>query len=287
MIRRSILFISALILFSCGERFSGYTELSNEVHVRLLAFDDEDLRAISDSGAFVDLFFSWKLLGDAEPAQIYRRSYRDLNQSAIGDETFWYDLKSRKEGDSLTYLLDCEVWSQSVLSSEFDVDCPEEVEKLIELTVGIDRIRSRSEFATDLKELNFSEPEEEVSFLEQFLEGDEQVQRVGDIFLERYTHRPKGKRIERDSLLRLQYMGYFLDGRKFDRSPPDSGLVFRRGEQGQVLKGIEMAISQCAYGDSMGVYIPPYLAFGARGSGNGVVAPFTPVFYVLKVDSIH
>jgi len=285
---RIIVFLCVIILFSsCGGKFDGFTELSEDVHVKLLAFDDKGSRSLSDSAEFVQLSFSWKFLGDAEKAPNYTRTYKNLNLEAIGNEELWNDLLTREVGDSLEYLMSCERWGQSVLSSEFDVDCENRNDQMIQLNLAIQKISTKTEYASDRELLNFSEPGEELKYLEQFLEGESDIERIGELFLERYTHRSKGKKIEKDSLLRLRYEGYFLNGSRFDRSPPDSGLVFRKGEQGQVLRGIELAISQCSYGDSIGVYLPPYLAFGARGSGNGIVPPYTPVFYVLKVDSLN
>lgn len=78
----------------------------------------------------------------------------------------------------------------------------------------------------------------------------------------------------------LDYAGYSLEGEA--RDIPDFPLQFNTNDQYQVVKGIELAISQMNYTDSVMVIIPSYLAFGELGSKNGNIPPYSALLYYLK-----
>lgn len=83
----------------------------------------------------------------------------------------------------------------------------------------------------------------------------------------------------------LDYIGLSLDGDTLDK--PDYPMQFNTAARYQVIKGIEIALSNMHYGDSVLVIIPSYLAFGELGSKNGNVPPYEALKYYLKVyDSL-
>jgi FKBP-type peptidyl-prolyl cis-trans isomerase len=85
----------------------------------------------------------------------------------------------------------------------------------------------------------------------------------------------------------IHYEGYFLNGRYFDsthrRNDP---LQFVYGHQMQVIGGLEKAIGKMNEGDKALVIIPSELAFGADGSVEGIVPPFTPVVFEIELISV-
>jgi FKBP-type peptidyl-prolyl cis-trans isomerase len=80
-----------------------------------------------------------------------------------------------------------------------------------------------------------------------------------------------GARPAPGDLVKIHYNGYFKSGLKFDSSfDRDKPLVFNLG-QGQVVRGLDEAVSMMRQGDQWRVVIPSYLGYGEQGKG--VVGP--------------
>ena len=80
----------------------------------------------------------------------------------------------------------------------------------------------------------------------------------------------------------VHYVGTLLDGREFDSSR-------RRGEAatlnlGQVIKGWQEAIPLMRVGSRWKVYIPPHLAYGAKGAGAVIGPNETLIFEIELLD---
>jgi FKBP-type peptidyl-prolyl cis-trans isomerase len=60
-------------------------------------------------------------------------------------------------------------------------------------------------------------------------------------------------------------------------------LRFVYGNEDQVLKGLEIALSQMHLHEKAEVILPSWLAFGSSGSADGRVSPFTTVVYQVEV----
>ena len=85
----------------------------------------------------------------------------------------------------------------------------------------------------------------------------------------------------------VHYEGHFLNGKYFDstRSRNDP-LQFVYGHQMQVIGGLEKAIGKMHEGDKALVIIPSEQAFGAVGSVEGIVPPFTPVVFEIELINV-
>jgi FKBP-type peptidyl-prolyl cis-trans isomerase FkpA len=83
----------------------------------------------------------------------------------------------------------------------------------------------------------------------------------------------------------IKYSGAFLDGAKFDAS--NGSFSYSVGEEGQVIKGIEIAIKRLKKGSQAKIIIPSHLAFGELGNSNGFIPPKAPVIYELEVIGVN
>ncbi|MCX7953636.1 MAG: FKBP-type peptidyl-prolyl cis-trans isomerase [Bacteroidales bacterium] len=97
----------------------------------------------------------------------------------------------------------------------------------------------------------------------------------------------KNNCIEVGDTIIINFEGYFLNGRIFDstirRKEP---FVFVYGTEYQVIKGLEKALSTMCEGENAIIILPSSLAFGKYGSSSGIVPPFTPVIYEIKVEKV-
>lgn len=80
----------------------------------------------------------------------------------------------------------------------------------------------------------------------------------------------------------LHYKTYLLNGKLIASSEEIGPMEFTVGQSGQVLPGTAKAISLCSYGDKIKVLVPSDLAYGAKGSGAGIVPPFSPLIMEIE-----
>lgn len=82
----------------------------------------------------------------------------------------------------------------------------------------------------------------------------------------------------------IKYKGSFLNGSQVINSFDNNELLdFFVGQELQVIKGLEEALLLMKRGEKIALIIPSWLAFGKKGSSNGLIPPNTPVYYEMEV----
>ena len=85
----------------------------------------------------------------------------------------------------------------------------------------------------------------------------------------------------------LSYQAFFSDGSKFDDTNDWSDtLKISYGTPLQIISGLEYAIEGMTVGTEAKIIIPSRLAFGKKGSSSGIVPPFEPLMYKIKIVSV-
>ena len=103
-----------------------------------------------------------------------------------------------------------------------------------------------------------------------------------------YLKHGNGPRAKSGDVLKIRYIGKFLNGTVFDTSTYEQeALSFRLGEPGQVVKGIEQVLPLLCEGDVIDLLLPSSLAFGSKGSAAGIVSPFKTVTFALEILKIN
>ena len=79
------------------------------------------------------------------------------------------------------------------------------------------------------------------------------------------------------------YMGTFTNGVKFDSSlDRNDPFVFKLGA-GPVIKGVEEAIAKLHVGDHAIMILPPEIAYGEKGTRNGVIPPNSTLIFTVEI----
>ncbi|MBA3683186.1 MAG: FKBP-type peptidyl-prolyl cis-trans isomerase [Bacteroidetes bacterium] len=84
--------------------------------------------------------------------------------------------------------------------------------------------------------------------------------------------------------VKLSYTGTFLNGRIFEQSPVNFEVSY--GTPDQLIKGLNYVIKRLKKGQNAKIILPSRLAFGENGSTNGIIAPYTPLIYEIKIIDV-
>lgn len=86
----------------------------------------------------------------------------------------------------------------------------------------------------------------------------------------------------------IDFEGFFIDGKCFDSTiKRKETFEYRIGEQGQVIEGIEKALLQMHPEGECLVLIPSFLAFGERGSTDGLIPENESLIYKIRLNYIE
>lgn len=94
-----------------------------------------------------------------------------------------------------------------------------------------------------------------------------------------------GPRAEKGSNVTVHYAGYLLNMKAFDSSRDRGEPIKLKLGAGRVIPGWEEGIELMKVGDKLRLIIPPHLAYGEKGAGNGIIPPNeTLIFDVELMD---
>ena len=93
-------------------------------------------------------------------------------------------------------------------------------------------------------------------------------------------------KIKFGDIIRLSYQARFLETNNlfystYRNMEPDE---FSYGRSGQLIRGLEVALSGRQYGDSIQIIIPSTMAFGDQGSAGGIVPAYTALKYNIRIE---
>lgn len=118
-----------------------------------------------------------------------------------------------------------------------------------------------------------------------------------------WDHKGKGMKPGEGSQIRINYAGYFTDGRLFDTSVLEIAEKYevvdqQRLDRGQyapmpavyskdarLIPGFREGLLEMSIGDKITLFIPSHLAYGAQGAGN-VIPPNTDLVFELELVQI-
>ncbi len=289
-IRNLYLLSAFVVLASCGSNslYKGYTQTETGLYYKLQMIGDGKRRpAIGD---FLQLVITYKTDQDSVFLDSY--SVNDIgmvilpfNHSSF-EGSFEEGLTAMNEGDSVSFIVDAAPLFSQFFKAKLPMFLPPG--SMVKMEVKLHKIFSKAQYEDELRRY--------VQIVE---DRDIEEQRKVQLFLETsrdgYTKldngmyylpvtQGTGERPERGNVIRINYSGSFLSGKVFesnyDRGQP---LEYIYGEQGQVIKGLETAISLMNEGAKAKFIIPSHLAYGEEGSSTGIIPPYTTVIYEIEL----
>ena len=92
-----------------------------------------------------------------------------------------------------------------------------------------------------------------------------------------------GALAESGSQVLVHYTGTFTDGRKFDSSFDRGKPYLFRIDNNEVIRGWDEGIKGMRVGGKRRLVVPPQLAYGAAGYGNGAIPPNTTLVFEVEL----
>jgi len=295
MLKNSCLYILfvVVVLASCRDAaFKGYTQTDSGLYYKLITIGDGKKKP--SIGDFLQLRITYKTVKDSIFLDAYSSNVTGMvilpfNHSSFSG-SFEEGLTTMNEGDSVSFIVD----GLSLFKSFFKVQLPLFLTPgdFVKMDVRLNRILNKNEYAQKLNEYENMVDDrdiEEQRKLQVFLDTNQaHFSFLDDGIYYQPLKQGTGERAENGDQVTINYKGYFLDGRQFestyDRGQP---LEFKLGEQEQVLKGIEKALSLMNEGAKTKFIIPSHLAFGESGSSTGIVPPYSTLVYEIELININ
>lgn len=94
-----------------------------------------------------------------------------------------------------------------------------------------------------------------------------------------------GDEVEVGHTVTVHYTGYFPDGTVFDDSRESDELLTVTLGAGEVIPGLDEGVRGMREGGRRTLVIPPHLAYGAQGAGEGLIPPHQVL--VIRVEVLE
>lgn len=280
----SFVLFSVLFQVGCGPEvpvgLEGYSHLAGSTWYRLLRLGEGDRRA--SSGDYVTVDLSYATDEDSVFFAGGRRFQLEAPIYAGGIEECFSSLRS---GDSAQFMLDAYAFFHESLHSTLPsfIDSGERIRvdvRMVGILDSVSFLREKETF------LNWAEDfsRYEAVLLEQYLMGLSLQPRQIDSIYYLPLEPGSGPLARTGDTVSIDFEGRFFDGKYFDSTlKRGEAFQFVLGQRWQVIEGLERAVRMMRSGERSLFIFPSELAFGRGGSSTGIVPPYTPVVFEVKM----
>jgi FKBP-type peptidyl-prolyl cis-trans isomerase FkpA len=294
-LKNSVLYILfvVLVLSSCWNNspYKGYTQTESGLNYKLEMIGDGKSKPVA--GDFLQLIITYKTEKDSVFFDTYSCNETGKVILPFGKSSFKGSfeegLTTMNAGDSVSFIVNAD----SLFGRFFKMKVPMFLKpgSVVKMDVKLHRILNQEQYEKEVecyKQLVEDHDIEEQRKLQMYLDTNQvQFSPLANGMYYLPLKQGVGSPAEAGTLIKINYKGYFLNGKNFEstyeRKQP---LEFTLGEQGQVIKGFETAISLLNEGAKAKFIIPSQLAFGKTGSSTGIIPPYTTLIYEIEVLSL-
>jgi FKBP-type peptidyl-prolyl cis-trans isomerase len=280
--------ISLMSIFTACEPYPGYEKISDDVWMKLESFGECEPDLINAKHFLMEVKFNHHQNNDtgyqfllhhhalhAEQPTTYKGDLLGLRLSAI--------LDSLHCGDRVSLILPFSEFDNSWLAAFADSSMYS-AEDLMHLNLHLIKTFDATGYRKYLMQAAQQGELSEAEAIELLLMNDVErsYEKHGQCFIQ-YTADQQGDSITVGREISIRYNTFLLDGTRLDDT---TSLQFNFGKPGQIIGGLQYALSFMQEGDEAIVYLPSVIAFGQQGSTGNVVPPSTPVYFSIKVESV-
>ena len=283
-----------LALTACFKKskYKGYSQNANGLFYKLQMIGEGKVKPAT--GDYLQLVISYKTEKDSVFLETSSANETGMVilpfQHSSFKGSFEEGLLTMSEGDSASFLVNAD----SLFIKFFKTPVPLflAADSLVKMEVKLHKILNKEQYAEELRkfcQLIEDRDIEEQRKLKNYLDTNKtrfSTLKNGMYYIP--IRQGTGSCATRGDVLKINYKGCFLNGKQFestyDRGQP---LEFTLGEQGQVIKGMESAISLMNEGEKAKFIIPSQLAYGETGSSTGIIPPYTTLVYEIELVKLN
>ncbi len=279
-----ILIVAAITTQSCDDH-PGYTKTESGIYKKMEQFGDCK-PSMADADYFImDIAFK----SNAKPDTGY---HFQLHHHALRKQTpaekegelpglrLIHQLDSLQCGDRISYIVPFSEIDQCFLSA-FAEASTYGMDEEITFSVHLQQTFDKQGYIDYLMHASQQYELGEAEAIELLLMNDTEhgYEKHGDCFIQ-FLHDVPGDSIMAGREIKMSYNTLLFNGRVLDET---TEMQFNFGKPGQIISGLQYALSFLTENDHALIYLPSYLAFGEKGNSNGIVPPHTPIVFDVKV----
>lgn len=282
-----IIFSFLIFLFCCknkkaeSQAYFSYHPLG--YYYQLLSFEEKTDKLLPGKIAWISATFK------TQKDSIFWDSFNNMNDKFYvrtdtnNNQNFIVNYVSQLEAlDSVCILIK----PKDFFAQQFKVDTIpffSKTDTCVKIFLKLKALFTEEEFLKVQQDLELNEMRQIYKFYTTEAEANAAMDPAGFYWVEK-SGIGKGNEIKIGTTVSIAYEGYFLNGRFLEKSGKDFDLKY--GTPDQLLKGLNYVIAGLKMGQNAKIILPSRLAFGENGSSNGIVPPFTPLMYKIKITDI-
>ena len=284
MLHASLVIFIALF-FSCKNPYPGYSRAGEGIYYKLLMVGEQD--QCCRFGDYVTANIAYVTMNDSVffTGRIPRLKVAQPDFPGSIDKCFTLMCKYDSTHFIISALDFYEKTLETVIPDFLNADGKMKIYiHLMDIQTSDEYEREKEAFLHWIEDLG----EYEKALLRQYiLEAKIEVPPMEDGIYYIVQHTGNGPAVASGDTVMIHYEGHFMNGRYFDSTRQrNDPLQFVYGHQMQVIGGLEKAIGKMHEGDKALVIIPSEQAFGADGSVQGIVPPFTSVVFEIELINV-
>lgn len=264
-------YLFSILLLACESNYPGFHEVDDNLYRQVYVIGDDNKPVKPNSVAKVN--FSLKNKLDQKPI--------------FSDTGVYFLMQVPYENDVLKAIsfMDCGDSACYILRRE-DPEQKNAVSEVL-LYVSVKDVLSREEYENHMADFELRSEQREMNEIDSFFTKEgKQGWKLTNGMHYKIEHEGSGLKPQKGDWITIHYTGYFLNGKKFDSTRDTEAFSFTYGDPQQVIKGFEMALSLMSENSKLKIVIPSQLGFGAQGSSNRTVRPYTPLIYDIELTHI-
>lgn len=275
-----------LLVAACGGRNAGFTEVADGVRIRLHALGEGELTAQDGDSLRLVLRMAGE---DAEPGSLLSTdrwfAAADLQRGAMA-----HVLARLQEGDSMSVIAAASQYPWDALAPPGFR--PPLAKTTVHMECTLVELRTAAQIQEAEERFRAADPEGfEAALIEAYMRRSGLIwQQWGTSLLH---HRISGvamdtARVQAGDRVVVRWQGRRLEDAVVvdDTDRNGDAFHFRFGDQDQVIKGVETAVTLLRPGQEGEFILPSSMAFGSRGVA-GMVEPWTPMVYRVSLVAVE
>ena len=279
----TIQLIGLIGIYSCDQKHEGFKKHKENFYSQLISFDDKQ-QSVS-KGCFIQ--FNWLIINKKDTLfkQRVLQEIKTLNTNGGLLEA----LSLLKENETRNFIFPFSKIENEFKSKLKNIDLKDSSNFIHQLS--IDKIYLQKEYSMDKKQFlkwikktnNLSYQSFENYLIHNYIKKEStQFKKSNSGLYFKIINSNSGKKIKSGDPIQLKYSGGpLIRNSKFINE--EIIQDFNVGQELQVIKAIEEVLLYLCVGDSAVIVSPSELAFGNKGSSTGIIPPYSPVVYSIKV----